>query len=258
MPAASVRYRKRRRMVWLIYLAASVLIFFLIGKSGEGDELVFLGTLPILAFFPIVIYTCVLTHKARVADWAEMNEEIVRRGLTRSSLNRFLTDKCLQGMQNGWAEDVLMWLLGIPAILMWIFTTIIDREERPFAVLIITSVIMLGMAYVFLYMIMNRKKQRKLANLYALLFATSTRPEYTWTELASSISRHNAGPELAHLVDRNYMMNLDVDRQRQSVKIIGFHKVPKNAYVCSYCGGASSIPVGAAKICYYCGRPVQK
>ena len=251
----STQYRKQRNLAWLLYLLVTLLLFYLTGRAPEGSNLYILGTLPILALFPMIIYTCVLTHRARVEDHREFTEEMKRRNVTAESVSRFLTDKTIKGAKNAWAEDVLFWIFGVPAIGMGVFILFL-MDDTSLATRTMGSIGYLAMAYVFIYLLLNSKKQRKLANLYALLFAASTQPEYTFPELASSASRQNAGPEVARLVDRNYMMNLEVEPREDRVRIVGFRRVPKNAYVCSNCGGASSIPVGAAKICYYCGRPL--
>ena len=201
----NIDYRKRRRIVWLVYLAASFFLFLTANNyPGAPDFIIMAGILPILSFFPVLVYTGILTHRARRADEERLQEEMRNKNVTQ----------------------IGALFSAVPVL------------------------------YCAFYLLLNRKRQRKLAKQYALIFAASPRGDYTYSELASKVRRQNAGYEAACLVKRNYMMNIKVDQANRNLQIIGYRKAPKRAYVCSNCGAASSITVGEAKICRYCGRPL--
>lgn len=251
--AMNTDYRKVRRWVWILYLTLSVVIFAITSHvPPDKNTLLMLGTLPVLIFFPVLIYTAVLTHKARKMDKKIFQDELARLGVSKAQVERFLTEKCLKGLENDWAEDVLIWILGIPAISGLVFA--LSTKNLSVFAKVMESITSILFVYIFVYMMLNRKKQRKLSRSYGLIFATSPRDEYSFSELASLAGRKRAGFEIKQLVDRNYMMNLEPNVQKKSIKIVGFKRCPRVAYVCKNCGGASSIPVGAAKICEYCGR----
>lgn len=251
----NIDYRKRRRIVWLVYLAASFFLFLTANNyPGAPDFIIMAGILPILSFFPVLVYTGILTHRARRADEERLQKEMRNKNVTQAQVERFLTDKTVKGSENGWAEDVLIWIFGVPMIPLLAFSVI--KGERTASTIIGALFSAVPVLYCAFYLLLNRKRQRKLAKQYALIFAASPRGDYTYSELASKVRRQNAGYEAARLVKRNYMMNIKVDQANRNLQIIGYRKAPKRAYVCSNCGAASSITVGEAKICRYCGRPL--
>ena len=113
-----------------------------------------------------------------------------------------------------------------------------------------------GVAFFFIYMLMNRKVQRRKAREYALYFAAAKRGDYLYAAFASDTKRGSAPQEVIRLLNRNYLMNIENDAERQQFNIIGFRRLPKNAYVCGNCGAAVSITVGAPLVCEYCGKPL--
>ena len=248
----NTKYRKSRNLLWILYLLLSALLFFLSARVPGFPMM--LGTLPILAFFPVVIYSCVLTHRARIADDQEILKEIQRRNLTLSSVNSFLTDKSRKGKEIGWAEDVLIGIIGIPS-LAFVAVALFGFDDAPLAVTVTYTLEALLIGYFCVYMLINRKMQRKKAVQYAILFASADKGEFSFAELSAAAGSGRAAEEVTRLLRRNYLTNIQAEPQNNCVKIIGYRKLPRNAYVCANCGAASSITVGEAKICRYCGRP---
>lgn len=248
-------YRGRRRILWLAYIAAFFLVVMFDKLGGGADAAAVIMSVLICAFPAVIIYSCVLTHKARVEDREEFEEKAQSMGVNRISVERFLTEKCLKGEKNSWAEDVLIGLLGAPMIAMAIFVFFVGSEgggagNRAYAL------IPFGWGFFIIYAMMSRKEQRRKAREYALYFAAARRGDYLYAALASDTRRGNAPQEVIRLLKRNYLMNIDHDPERQQFNIIGFKKLPRNAYVCGNCGAAVSITVGEALICKYCGKPL--
>ena len=249
-------YRKMRRILWIIYISLFLVViaFNTLVKGATELAAIALAAL-ICAFLPVFICSCVFTHQARVEDKAAYKEAMERLDLNLKSVNRFLTEKCLKGEENGWAEDVLIWILGIPAVGMAAFEMFSDVMGSGFGKWF-TSFISLAIGFFIIYMLVNRKIQRRRAREYALLFASAGRKDYLYSALANDAQRGNAPHEVIRLLKRNYLMNIENDSERQQINIIEFRRLPKNAYVCGNCGAAVSITVGDAMICKYCGKPL--
>ncbi len=249
-------YRKMRRILWIVYIGlflAVIAFNTLIKGAAELAATAFAAL--ICAFLPVFICSCVFTHKARAQDRVEYKETMERLGLHPKSVNRFLTEKCLKGEENGWAEDVLIWILGIPSVGMAVLALFTDVTGSGFGkwFTVLTS---LAIGSFIIYMLMNRKIQRKRAREYALLFASAGRKDYLYSALQNDAQRGSAPQEVIRLLKRNYLMNIENDPERQQINIIEFRRLPKNAYVCGNCGAAVSITVGDAMICKYCGKPL--
>ena len=249
-------YCKMRRILWIVYIGLFlVVIVFNTLVEGATELAAFALAALICAFLPVIICSCVFTHKARVEDRVEYGEAMRRLNLHPKSVNRFLTEKCLKGEENGWAEDVLIWILGIPTVGMAAFEAFSDVMGHGFGKWF-TVLSSLAIGLFIIYMLMNRKIQRKRAREYALLFASAGRRDYLYSALANDARRGNAPQEVIRLLKRNYLMNIENDPERQQINIIEFRRLPKNAYVCGNCGAAVSITVGDALICKYCGKPL--
>ena len=249
-------YRKMRRILWIIYIGLFLVViaFNTLVKGATELAAIALAAL-ICAFLPVFICSCVFTHQARVEDRAAYKEAMERLDLNLKSVNRFLTEKCLKGEENGWAEDVLIWILGIPAVGMAAFEMFTDVMGSGFGKWL-TVFLSLAIGFFIIYMLVNRKIQRRRAREYALLFASAGRKDYLYSALANDAQRGNAPQEVIRLLKRNYLMNIENDSERQQINIIEFRRLPKNAYVCGNCGAAVSITVGDAIICKYCGKPL--
>ena len=249
-------YRKMRRILWSVYIGlAFVVIVFSMLVQGKSDLAALAVAGLICAFMPVLICSCVFTHKARVEDKVEYKEAMKRLDLHPKSVNRFLTEKCLKGEENEWAEDVLIWILGIPSVGMAVLEALTDVTGSGFGKWF-TVVTGLAVGSFIIYMLMNRKKQRRRAREYALLFASAGRKDYLYSALQNDAQREDAPQEVIRLLKRNYLMNIENDPERQQINIIEFRVLPKNAYVCGNCGAAVSITVGDAMICTYCRKPL--
>ena len=248
-------YRRKRRGLWLAYIAAFFIDVMFSKLEGAMDAAAIILSVLICAFPAVIIYSCVLTHKARVEDRLEFEETAQKMHLHPTAADRFLTEKCKKGEQNGWAEDVLIGLLGVPGIAMAVFM-LFSGSKGTGEGSWMYALCSFGVAFFFIYMLMNRKVQRRKAREYALYFAAAKRGDYLYAALASDTKRGSAQQEVIRLLNRNYLMNIENDAERQQFNIIGFRRLPKNAYVCGNCGAAVSITVGAPLVCEYCGKPL--
>ena len=248
-------YRKRRRKLWLAYVAAFFVVVMFSKLGGSVDAASVALSVLICAFPVVIIYSCVLTHKARVEDQLEYAETLQRLNLHHASVDRFLTKKYRNGEKNGWAEDVLIGIFGVPGIIMAITMLFIGSTDAG-AGRWLYAFVSFGIGVFFIYALMNRKAQRRKARNYAVRFASAKRGDYLYAALVSDTQRGNAPQEVIHLLNRNYLMNIENDAEKQQFNIIGFRRLPKNAYVCINCGAAVSITVGEALVCQYCGKPL--
>ena len=221
------RYRIIRNIAWILYIAALAVVFIfsepLPGAGGSAmDILTGLMSVLIIGFAPMLMFTGIMTRKAREEDRRRWDLPAVKE-MRGSPLAAYVTEKVWHGRETEWAEDFLMWLFGIGTAGIGIGSIAIDAGEQggknPAFLYIEGSIILAGLLIIALTY--QRKHLRLLSQRYARAFCGHrTGDVLPESVLKAETGRRHPIRDLRVLWRRGYLINTDLYSRKGSAGLL--------------------------------------